>query len=430
MTADGKREAIGEAAPEGLPVADLPLAPLSPAAASEALLRRAVLVVAIGLSCILGYLTTYALLAISLAVFAFFAVRRATVKIGFDLPAKLFLGAFTLLFVSAVVTMRQPSDLLQTLNFSAMLLYAPLALLFRRAAGPANSRKLADFALFGSAAGLLMALYFNYVEGMQRAGLGSPITDPIRLSNTALLLGFFAMIGAAAAIGRQRFIYLLGPLMALAVIFASGSRAALVAFPVLLFVAALLLVRHKLLAALVSVGVLVGFGVIAYVADLAGARSSSMFDILGRLAGGDNPADLGTAIRFILYRAGAAAFIDAPLFGHGWGQLMTAIVPYLAVYELVHAELPHLHNDALNFAVASGLFGIVVYLLLLVLPVLSCIFSPRDSQYRTRLYGCSLLAVSYLVLGLPDTMLSFPLHNTLYVVLTAVLLNYCRDERA
>ncbi|MDB5541953.1 MAG: hypothetical protein JWQ89_3680 [Devosia sp.] len=429
MAVEGKRGTFGEAAPEGLDVAALPLAPLGPAAGSEALLRRAVLVVAIGGSCVLGYLTTYALLVIALAVFAYFAVRRASVQISFDQPAKLFLGAFMLLFVSAVVTARQPSDLLQTLNFSAMLLYAPLALLFRRAAMPSNSRKFADFALFGAAAGLCVALYFNYVEGMERAGLGSPITDPIRLSNTALLLGFLAMIGAAAATGRQRFIYLLGPLMALAVIFASGSRAALVAFPVLLFISALLLVRHKVLAALVSVGVLAGFGLIGYFADLAGARSSSMFEILGRLAGGDNPADLGTTIRFILYRAGAAAFLDAPLFGHGWGQLMTSIIPYLAVYELVHAKLPHLHNDALNFAVAAGLFGLVVYLVLLVLPAVCCIFSPRDSQYRTRLYGCSLLSVSYLVLGLPDTMLSFPLHNALYVVLTAVLLNYCRDER-
>ena len=75
-----------------------------------------------------------------------------------------------------------------------------------------------------------------------------------------------------------------------------------------------------------------------------------------------------------------------------------------------------------------GVFGIAVYLILLVTPVLCCLRSPRDSQYRTRLYGCSLLSISYFVLGLPDTMLSFTLHNTLYVVLTAMLLNYCRDE--
>ena len=401
--------------------------PLSP---GETVLRRAVLVTAIGLSCVLGYFTTYALLLLIVMVTAYFWLRRTTIVTSFDLPAKLFLGAFALLFVSAVVTAQQPADILQTLNFAAMLFYAPLATLFRRAATPSNSRKIADFALAGAAAGLCVSLYFTYVEGLPRAGLGSFFTDPIRLSNTALIVGFFAMIGAVASSSYQRFIYAIGPLLALVVIFASGSRAALIAFPVLLFVAALLLVRHKWLAIGISVGLALGFAVIAYVADLAGARSSSLFEILGRLAGGDNPADLGTTIRFILYRAGSFAFLEAPVFGHGWSRLMTSIVPYLAVYEQVHAQLPHLHNDALNFAVAAGLFGVAVYLILLVTPVLCCLKSPRDSQYRTRLYGCSLLSISYFVLGLPDTMLSFALHNTLYVVLTAMLLNYCRDQRA
>ena len=48
MTADGKRETLGDTAPEGLDVADLPLAPLSPAAASEALARRSVGVMRFG----------------------------------------------------------------------------------------------------------------------------------------------------------------------------------------------------------------------------------------------------------------------------------------------------------------------------------------------------------------------------------------------
>lgn len=394
----------------------------------ETILRRAVLVVAIGLSCVLGYFTTYVLLVLIVLVAAYFWLRRSTIAMPFDLPARLFLGAFALLFISAVVTAQQPVDILQTLNFAAMLFYAPLAALFRRAATSANSRKIADFALVGAAAGLCVSLYFTYIEGLPRAGLGSFFTDPIRLSNTALIVGFFAMIGAAASSSYQRFIYALGPLLALVVIFASGSRAALIAFPVLLFVAALLLVKHKWLAIGVSLGLAVGFAVIGYVADLAGARSSTLFEILGRLAGGDNPADLGTTIRFILYRAGSFAFLEAPIFGHGWSRLMSSILPYLAVYEQVHAQLPHLHNDALNFAVAAGVFGIAVYLILLVTPVLCCLRSPRDSQYRTRLYGCSLLSISYFVLGLPDTMLSFTLHNTLCVVLTAMLLNYCRDE--
>jgi O-antigen ligase len=393
----------------------------------ETLLRRAILVVAIGLSAMLGYFTTYVLQLLMLAVAALFLVRRDRTAIPFDLPAKLFFTSFSLLFVPALVTARQPSDLLQTLNFASMLLYAPLALMFGRAAHKRNSRKIADFALAGAAGALLLSLWFTYVEQLPRAGLGSFFTDPIRLSNTALIIGFFAMIGAVAADGYQRFVYFIGPVLALAVIFASGSRAALIAFGVLLFVAALLLVKRKRFAALVSIGLLAGFALMGYVTDVAGLRSSTLFEILGRLASGDDPADLGTAIRFILYHAGFAAFLDAPLFGHGWGRLMSSITPYLAPSDLVHAQLPHLHNDALNFGVASGGFGLAVYVLLLALPVVSCLTSPRDSQYRTRVYGGALLAISYFVLGLPDTMLSFPLHNTLYVVMTAMLLNYCRD---
>jgi len=429
MRIGDKAEAVTRAAPDSLAIAELPLAPATPR--FETLLRRAVLVTAIGLSSILGYLTAHALFFLFGAVFVYFIVMQRAVRLRFELPGKLFIAAFTLLFVSAVATAKQPGDLVLVLGFSTMLLYAPLATLFRRAAAVSNSRKVADFALFGTAAGMLIAVFYTYVLGNERAGLGSAITDPIRLSNTALIIGFFAMIGAAGSSGRQRFIYLLGPLMALVVIFASGSRAAMVAFPILLFVAAVLLVEHKVKALAISLMLLVGFGIVAYFADLAGARSSSaMIDALSTLAGGDDPADLGTAIRFILYRAGIAAFGDAPIFGHGWGQLMQSIVPHLSPENLVHARLPHLHDDALNFAVAAGTLGLATYVLLLVLPIVSCMFSPRDSQYRTRLYGCSLLAVGYFVLGLPDTMLSFPMHNALYVVLTAMLLNYCRDEPA
>lgn len=396
------------------------------------ILRRAILVTAIGLSCLLGYFTTYVLIALLVLTALWSVLARSDGAVdplrSARLPTTLFSSAFGLQLLSGVVSGLEPADLWMLAGFSALLFYAPLATLFGRAATPSNARKVAEFALFGTAAGLLVAAWFTYVEGMSRAGLGSFFTDPIRLSNTALIIGFFAMTGAAATQGRQRFLYFLGPIMALVVIFASGSRAALIAFPVLLLVAALMLVRHKLKALALSALVLFGFGLVAYVGDIAGARSSTLFDILGRLAGGDNPADLGTAIRFILYRAGWSAFLDAPLFGHGWSQLMTAIVPYLDAFELTHASLPHLHNDALNFAVAGGILGLLAYVILLATPVLCCVLGPRDGQYRIRLYGCSLLSISYLVLGLPDTMLSFPLHNALYVVLTAVLLNYCRDS--
>ena len=77
-----------------------------------------------------------------------------------------------------------------------------------------------------------------------------------------------------------------------------------------------------------------------------------------------------------------------------------------------------------------GVVGVLVYLGLLVVPILVCLRSPRDSQFRARLYGCAVLVGSYVTLGLADVMLGFELHTALYVVLTALLLSYCRDRPA
>ena len=94
------------------------------------------------------------------------------------------------------------------------------------------------------------------------------------------------------------------------------------------------------------------------------------------------------------------------------------------------ATLPHLHDEVLNFAVGSGVIGVGIYVLLLLTPLIVCLRSPRDGQYRTRLYGCVMLVGSYFTLGLADVMIGFELHTALFVALTALLLSYCRDRPA
>jgi len=107
---------------------------------------------------------------------------------------------------------------------------------------------------------------------------------------------------------------------------------------------------------------------------------------------------------------------------------MEAIRPYLAPEYKSLADLPHLHNEVLNFAVGTGLVGVLVYLALLTVPIAVCLRSPRDSQFRARIYGCTLLVGSYVTLGLADVMLTFELNTALYIVLTALLLSYCSDQ--
>ena len=91
------------------------------------------------------------------------------------------------------------------------------------------------------------------------------------------------------------------------------------------------------------------------------------------------------------------------------------------------AALPHLHDEALNFAVGGGVIAVLIYLMVIATPIVACLKSPRDSQYQTRLYGCWLLVASYVSLGLADVMISFELHTALFMALTALLLAFCRD---
>lgn len=389
----------------------------------ETALRRTILVVTIGLSCLLGYYTTPIALVL-MGTTLVFTWRH----LPFDIAGRLFGLAFALLSLSALFTTNSIGDLLPYLGFGSLILYTPLAALFQRAAHERNIIKLADFGLFGAASGLVVAMFYTFVEGQQRAGTDSVLTDPIRLAITALIFGFLALVGARAESGRHRFVYGLGPLMALAVIFMSGSRSPLMVFPVLLIVAAVTLVRRRALALGVGTATLLCFGLVLFIADLVGLRASTLNDIVARMLAGASLGDMNLEIRLLLYKVALPAFLEAPLFGHGWGEVMAAIRPFLSADEVTYANLPHLHNDAAQFAVAAGLPGLIAYPILLATPLVAAARSVRDGQYRTRLYGAGLLTVSHVVLGLPDVMVSFSLQVTLYVVLTALLLNYCRDE--
>jgi O-antigen ligase len=106
---------------------------------------------------------------------------------------------------------------------------------------------------------------------------------------------------------------------------------------------------------------------------------------------------------------------------------MSAVAPYVPPEHQDALKLPSLHNDVADFAVAAGIVGIGVYLLLLATPLVAAWFSPRDSLYWIRLYGVAVLVISYVCAGLTDLMFGFEFHTALYICLSAILLGYCRD---
>lgn len=389
----------------------------------ETLLRRALLAISVATPCLLGFSTSYILLGLVILASGYLVQRGQPFVL--DLPGKVLLACFAVIAGVIVLNARRPFDLIFIVNFLAFAAYAPFATVFSRAASPRNAEIVANLALAGAAIGFGFGVIDRMVFHAERAG--SFTTDPIRLADTALIVGFLSLIGILTRRDARRWIYLLGPVLALATIYLSGSRGALLAFTPMVVAAAFLLVRHKVVAFLVGAGLIAVFAIILTFTDLAGLRAATLLQILADLANGSSLGDEGTRIRFELYQAGWQAFQESPLIGHGWARMMSSLLPYLSEADKVHASLPHLHNEFLNFAVFGGLAGIAVYVALLALPVTACLMTPRDGQFSARLYGCALLTVSYFMLGLPDTMLSFELHTALYVALTAILLSYCRD---
>ena len=393
----------------------------------ERLLVGALLSLTLVATFLVGLLTTYLLAVLALVTIGYLVVRGRETRWHLEPMAQLFLGAFALLVVLFAATAMSPADLRLVFNFTFFLLYAPFAILLSRHAAAANAARIASLALIGTALAALIAIVEGHA-GDRALGINS---DPIRFADTALIFGFLALMGVRAVTGRRRWLFLAGPLLALVVVVLSGARVAIVAYPVVAAAALLMLAPRRwvvplavaLVALLVATGLLVEFS--------GNARFASLVTTIDQIAGGQTVTDESVHIRLELYRAGWAAFLQSPLIGHGLAHMMETATSLLPIEERgITKGLPHLHNELLNFAVFGGLVGVVMYFVLLLAPVWLALRSVADSQRPQRILATGIISVAYFMLGLTDTMISFELHTAFYVVLTAIILSFCRDEAA
>jgi O-antigen ligase len=162
---------------------------------------------------------------------------------------------------------------------------------------------------------------------------------------------------------------------------------------------------------------------------VAGGRIYALPRIVASFIGGEAIADNTTNIRLALYHAGWPTFLEAPWFGHGWARLMSSILPYVDPNYLDYAKnLPQLHNDVLNFAVAGGIVGVGVYLLIVFTPLIAAIASERDSLRSARIYATGGLAIVYIGGGITDLMFGHEYHTMLFVMLNAIVLGLVREQ--
>lgn len=338
-----------------------------------------------------------------------------------------FIGAFLLIAVPFVITGRSgTNDAIYALNFAMFVLFVPLRSFYACHAAPGNALLVARLALAGAVLAAIVALYQVYGLSWSRArGIGS---NPLPSSTAALLLGFLSLMGLLQERGNRRYVYLLGPLLGIIVVFLSEARGPLLGAAALTAVSLLTLPRKRVIgvAALALVAVAGTWSLLAFPERFH--RIGYIPQIISEVASGEEITDRSGEIRYRILLGSLRAFADSPLVGHGWRAKTSVVDAYLT--DKVFGDSPkyHLHSDILNFAVSAGLVGLLGYLMVLLAPAMALRRSSSDSQYSARRFGVTVLTVGYAVCGATNILFGFEFMTTFFVLVAALLVGYCRDS--
>ncbi|MGV3490223.1 MAG: O-antigen ligase family protein [Devosia sp.] len=283
--------------------------------------------------------------------------------------------------------------------------------------------------------GLATALFYRFGLGMPRAAEGFWLIDPYRLAVTTLLAAFLGLgvlfpfapdrttpsLDPSPQGGGRRWLCIIGVVAALVVIVLTGSRTALLGFPVLLLVTGLCLAKRPstVIAVLVAAAAV---AIAALFVELPGTARVRLWDVVGTIVSGGQVADAAIDIRLGLYRAAAELLPQSPLIGHGWSEATMPLVrERLTAEQLSWGQVVHLHNDAAQFAVSGGMLGLGAWLLMLAAPIIGWLRLPREERTPQRRHALLIVVIGAVVFGVPDTYLSAPMTLTVYVVLVAAI---------
>ncbi len=351
-------------------------------------------------------------------------------RVGYDPGAWFFVIAWALIAIAFTIT-NQPgrTDYLLAANFVLFALYPLLSGALQRFARPGNSLVIGILSLVGAIVSFAVAGYEVWVLNWGRA-VGYE-ANAIRFGTIALLLGFFALVGMFAAKGWRRYLFMLGPVFGIGGVLLSGSRGPLLALPALIVLCLVMLPIRRAVSIGVVLVLVVAAGGLYVVKPSAYGRVAALPGIITDVLSGTTiprSFDESGNIRYTILQGAITAFQKSPLVGYGWYWKTTVVAKYMSwdvgFGDPTHA---HLHSDILDFGVSAGAVGLLAYLLVLLAPIASLFSAPRDSQRLPRIFGVLVLSIVYLFCGAVNLMFGFELMTTMYVVVTAVFIGYCRD---
>lgn len=281
----------------------------------------------------------------------------------------------------------------------------------------ARTEIYASLALLGAGLGVVVGTYELWFGFDVRAGAGN---NPIHYGGIVLLLGASALAGLESSKARWRYVFLLGPALGMAGVFLSGSRGPFLAAGLLMAILLPLIFIWNWRNRVFLLGLAVGAAIC--VASLAfspmGPRALSVFGgILSALSEGnfqvlDEP-------RSHMLTGAWHAFLESPVWGHGWAQMMPAAEAHFPQGS-VHKGYDHLHNDVADFAVLGGMLGLVAYGLLCAAPWFAWNRVPPEHK-RPYLILAIVITVGFIGLGLTNAVIGVLPQTVLYAVLMGIL---------
>jgi len=291
----------------------------------------------------IGYILFVALVASWLAT----GWRRESVRRALAHPLTALAGAFALLIVLSVVFSLDPRASVRALPGLSLLLLVPITI------DLVDSLRRARTILFaGAASGTAMALF-----GLAQLARGGPdlenrirgnLSHYMTLSGLTLLGGCILLAFLFEGRGRERWLGAAAVIPFSAMVFTLtrgayvGAVAAVTAYLVLRRPRGLLLVAPALVAVFLLLPP----------------------DVRHRAASIADPTDRTNRDRIAMARAGGRMIADRPVFGVG----PELVKPYYTLYRDPDAprwRVPHLHDNVIQIAAASGVFAAAAYLALL-----------------------------------------------------------------
>lgn len=390
------------------------------------------LVLLFALPCVIGRNVTFLILLAGLAVIltrSVLVARRLASRNPVDF---VFTATVVAMTVAFIVTADDPRDLSYALNFSPFLLAVPFRWQLEREARTDGAVLVGWLSLAGTIGAAGLAVVQILVFHQDR--VGQPHMNTFHYADTTMLLGFLTLVGCFAPGRHRRWPFLLGPVIGVGAVLASGTRGALLAAPLLVLVAfafALVTAKRKapiLLAGLAAVVVLAGLFAAALM--LGFDRAFDAFSVGGSVVTGGE-VDRSTMQRLQMFIGGWRAFLASPFFGYGWGDMVPPIYPYVdPTYEPDMHIFRHLHNGLISFAAAAGIAGVISFLALSIVPIVAVLATPRDSQFASRMYLALTLCAGYAVFQLTFLLIGFDFHTVQYAYMTMVIVAFVRDPVA